>query len=120
LKKIFVVDDNTLNLLVAEEALSELYDVYTMSSGTLMFSLLNNVFPDLILLDLLMPEISGFEILSRLKDDKRYSGIPVIILTSKIDANTETLGFQMGAVDFITKPFSKSALLDRILAHLNI
>jgi len=114
MKKVFVVDDNTSNLLVADEFLSEQYDAYTLSSASFMFGLLNNVLPDLILLDLLMPDTSGFEALKQLKADVRYADIPVVIITSKNDAATEALCLEMGAVDFIRKPFSKSVLLDRI------
>ena len=119
MKKIFIVDDNTSNLLVTEEVLSKQYDVYTLSSAAFLFNLLNNIVPDLIILDLLMPEISGFDVLKQLKDDKRYADIPVIILTGKGDAATEALGLEMGAVDFIRKPFSTPVLLDRLMVHLN-
>ena len=114
MRKIFVVDDNTSNLLVADEFLSEQYDAYTLSSASFMFGLLTNVLPDLILLDLLMPDTSGFDTLKQLKGDARYADIPVVIITSKSDAVTEALCIEMGAVDFIRKPFSKSVLLDRI------
>ena len=119
MKKIFVVDDNTSNLLVAEEVLSAQYEVYTLSSAAFMFNLLNNVVPDLILLDLLMPEIDGFDVLKQLKGDERYADIPVVILTSKGDAATEALGLETGAVDFIRKPFSTLVLLDRVGAALS-
>jgi len=118
MKKIFVVDDNTVNLLVAEEALSELYDVFTLSSATAMFDLLNKIIPDLILLDLLMPEINGVEALKRLKDDIRYADIPVMILSAKDVATVETLDFEMGVVYFIKKPFYKQVLLDLIKTRL--
>jgi len=120
MKTIFAVDDNHVNLLTAEEALSEQYNVFTLSSASLMYELLNNVTPDLILLDILMPDIGGFEALKYLKADKRYANIPVIFLTSKNDADTEALGFQMGVVDFVSKPFSKPVLVNRIKTHLNI
>jgi len=120
MKTIFAVDDNRINLLTAEEALSEQYNVFTLSSASLMFELFDDVMPDLILLDILMPDISGFEALKRLKADKRYASIPVIFLTSKKDADTEALGFEMGVVDFISKPFSKPVLLNRIKTHLDI
>jgi len=120
MKTIFTVDDNHVNLVIAEEALSEYYNIYTLSSAALMFDLLNDIIPDLILLDILMPDISGFEALQRLKADERYSNIPVMFLTGKNDAETETLGFEMGVVDFISKPFSIPVLLNRIKTHLNI
>jgi len=67
-----------------------------------------------------MPDIDGFEALGRLKSDARYEDIPVIFLTSKSDAVTEAYGFKMGAIDFISKPFSKPVLLNRIESHLDM
>jgi putative two-component system response regulator len=91
-----------------------------MSSAPAMFELLENVSPDLILLDILMPEVSGFEALKKLKADSRYAAIPVIFLTGQSDASTEVHGFESGVVDFISKPFSKPVLLNRIKTHLAI
>ena len=120
MKKIFVVDDTNINLLDAEEALSEEYNVFTLSSASVMFEVLENVKPDLILLDILMPDMDGFEALEKLKSGARYADIPVIFLTSKNDAVTEARGFEMGAIDFISKPFSKPVLINRIEAHLDM
>ncbi|MCL2603978.1 MAG: response regulator [Defluviitaleaceae bacterium] len=120
MKTIFVVDDNPVNLFAAKEVLSDQYKVITLSSASIMFEFLNNFLPDLILLDILMPEMDGFGALRRLRADKRYAKIPVIFLTSKNDAETEVLGFEMGVVDFISKPFSGPVLLNRIKSHLHI
>jgi putative two-component system response regulator len=120
MKTIFVVDDNNANLLAAKEALSKHYNVFTLASAAVMFELLDNVSPDLILLDIMMPDINGFEALKRLKAEARYAFIPVIFLTSKNDASTEALGFELGAVDFMSKPFSKPVLRNRIKTHLAI
>jgi len=120
MKTIFVVDDTNINLFDAEEALAEDYNVLTLSSASVMFDVLGNVRPDLILLDILMPDIDGFEALKILKSDNRYADIPVVFLTSKSDVATEARGFKMGAIDFISKPFSKPVLLNRIQSHLDI
>ena len=120
MKTIFIVDDNNVNLLTADEALSVHYRVFTMPSASSMFELLEDIKPDIILLDILMPEMNGFEALRMLKVNKRLSDIPVVFLTSRNDASTETLGFEMGAVDFISKPFSQPVLLNRIRAHLDM
>ena len=120
MKTIFVVDDNNLNLLNASETLSKHYDVFTQASATIMFEFLNNVTPDLILLDIVMPDIGGFDALKRLKSDPKHARIPVIFLTSKNDPQTEAIGFEMGVVDFIAKPFSGPVLLNRIKAHLDM
>jgi len=85
-----------------------------------MFELLNDIMPDLILLDILMPEMDGFEAMRLLKGDERYSNIPVIFLSGRNDAATEERGFEMGAVDFISKSFSEPVLLNRIKMHLEV
>jgi putative two-component system response regulator len=85
-----------------------------------MFELLDEIVPDLILLDILMPDTNGFDAMKRLKTDSKHSGIPVIFLTSRSDASTEALGFEMGAADFVSKPFSEPVLLNRIKFHLKI
>jgi len=120
MKTIFVVDDNTVNLMTATKTLSDWYNVVTFASALTMFDFLNNTIPDIILLDIMMPDIDGFEALVRLRADKRFSELPVIFLTSKNDAATEALGFEMGVIDFISKPFSGPVLLNRIKTHLHI
>lgn len=120
LKTVFIVDDNDVNLLSAEEALNEQYRVYTLKSARVMLELLEVIKPDLILLDIEMPEINGFEAMRLLKSNSRYAGISVIFLTGRCDETAEVLGFEMGAVDFITKPFSRLVLLNRIKTHLDI
>jgi len=124
LKTIFIVDDNDVNLSTAEQALSKQYRVFTLPSAAAMFELLSDIMPelvpDLILLDILMPEMDGFEAMRLLKDDQRYSGIPVIFLTGRNDPATEAHGFEIGALDFISKPFSEPVLMNRIKTHLEI
>jgi putative two-component system response regulator len=120
MKTIFVVDDSDTNLSMAEAALEEYYRVMTMPSADKMFELLEKIIPDLILLDIEMPQIDGFEALKRLKAEDRWSDIPVMFLTGRTDEEVEVRGFEMGAVDFVTKPFSAPVLLNRINTHLNI
>jgi len=120
LKTIFVVDDNDVNLSIAAKALSGQYRVFTLPSASGMFELLNNIVPDMILLDILMPDMDGFEAMRLLKSDVRYSSILVLFLSSQNDAETEAHGFEIGAVDFISKPFSEPVLLNRIKTHLDI
>ncbi|MDR0441779.1 MAG: response regulator, partial [Treponema sp.] len=119
-KTIFVVDDSATNLSVAENALEKQYQVITLSSAVKMFTALEKVKPDLILLDIEMPEMDGFEAMKRLKSGDSYSEIPVIFLTSLSDSANEAHGIELGAVDFIIKPFSEPVLLNRIKNHLHI
>jgi len=120
MKTVFVVDDSDTNLSMAENALDDHYRVMTMPSAAKMFSLLEKVIPDLILLDIDMPEMDGFEALSKLKTESIWANIPVMFLTGRTDAEVEVRGFELGAIDFVTKPFSDSVLLNRIKTHLDI
>jgi putative two-component system response regulator len=117
LKTIFVVDDSDTNLAMAEEALEEDYNVMTMPSADRMFLLLEKMTPDLILLDIEMPVMNGFSALEKLKKSN-WSGIPVLFLTGTINADIEAQSSKLGAIGIITKPFSSSALLDRIKSHV--
>jgi len=120
MNKIFVVDDNLTNLLTAKNALTSHYQVFTMVSAMKMIELLKKITPDLILLDIKMPEMDGFEALAYLKSNSLYSDIPVIFLTGNTDTAIEARGFELGVIDFITKPFSPQVLLNRINTHLDI
>ena len=119
-KTIFVVDDNDTNLTMAEEALENEYNVITLPSAKRLYAMLGRMTPDLILLDVEMEDIDGFEALKYLKETPKTSEIPVIFLTGNKNEETETNGFRMGAVDFITKPFSVPVLRNRIKTHLDI
>ena len=120
MKTIFVVDDSDTNLSMAEAALEPDYRVMTIPSAQKMFLLLNKLEPDLILLDIEMPDIDGFTALKMLKAEEIWADIPVMFLTGRTDADIEAKGFEMGAVDFLTKPFSVPVLRNRIRTHLNI
>ena len=120
MKTIFVIDDSDTNLSTAEAVLEDQYCVMTMPSAAKMFDLLDKISPDLILLDIEMPEMDGFQALAKLKSVNHISEIPVMFLTGRNDANVEAKGFEMGAVDFVTKPFSAPVLLNRIKTHLDI
>ena len=119
-KTVFVVDDNDTNLSMAKQVLKDQYRVMTLPSAAKMFALFEKITPDLILLDIEMPEMDGFEALQQLKGNEALTGIPVIFVTGMTDAAVEVRGFQQGAIDFITKPFSAPVLLNRIKTHLNI
>ena len=120
MKTIFVVDDSDTNLSMAENALEDTYRVMTMPSSAKMFALLEKLKPDLILLDIEMPEMNGFEALQKLKNSESWADVPVMFLTGRADADVEVRGFELGAVDFVIKPFSAPVLLNRIKTHLDI
>ena len=119
-KTIYVVDDNDINLQVAEDALKDHYRLMTLPSAKKMFARLEKIKPDLILLDIEMPEMDGFEALKLLKENKDYADIPVIFLTGMTDSATEVRGFELGVIDFIKKPFSAPVLMNHIKTHLDV
>ena len=118
MKTIFIVDDNETNLMTAKLALEGKYKSYALPSAARMLKLMEKIIPDLILLDVDMPEMDGFQAMEALKADKRLKSIPVVFLTARLDEDSEIRGFEMGALDFISKPFSKPVLLKRIENHI--
>jgi putative two-component system response regulator len=120
MKIIFAVDDNETNRISAKNALETKYSAYSLPSAAKMFKLLEKITPDLILLDVDMPEMNGFEVMEALKSDPKYKSIPVIFLTGKKDPEVEIRGFELGVIDFISKPFSPPVLVRRIQTHLEI
>ena len=119
-KKIIATDDNVENLNALKNTLKDLYEVYPCPSAEKMFILLEHVKPDLILLDVEMPEMNGYEAAKKLKSEARYSEIPFIFLTSMSDAQSEMEGLTIGALDYIRKPFVAPLLLQRIKTHMSI
>lgn len=117
-KKIMLVDDNIMNLAIGKNVLQEQYDVFTVPSGEKLFKIMERARPDLILLDIEMPDMNGYEVIRRLKADEATKAIPVVFLTAMSDAESELEGLSLGAVDFIVKPFSPPLLLKRIELHL--
>jgi putative two-component system response regulator len=113
-KKIFLVDDNPTNLTAGKSILKGSYKVYTVPSAKAMFDLLEDLRPDLILLDIEMPEMDGYEAIAVLKSDPTFANIPVIFLTARADAGSEAHGLALGAVDYIYKPFLEPHLMERI------
>ncbi|GHV56502.1 two-component system response regulator [Deltaproteobacteria bacterium] len=115
---IMLVDDSRTNLLAGKTALADLYAVMTLPSGQKLLETLEWKKPALILLDVEMPDLDGFATLDRLKRDPAVRDIPVIFLTAKSEAESELEGLRLGAVDYITKPFSPPLLRKRVELHL--
>jgi putative two-component system response regulator len=117
---IFLVDDNMTNLTAGKTMLKDHYAVFSMSSGAKLFEILEKITPDLILLDIEMPEMNGYEALKKLKEKPKTKDIPVIFLTAKTDPGSELEGLSLGAIDYIAKPFSPPLLIKRLENHLLI
>jgi len=118
-KTVLVVDDAAANLQVVNSILRDDYKIRIATSGAKALELVKvKPLPDLILLDVMMPEMDGYEVCGHLKATKETQDIPVIFLTGKIEAQDETKGFEAGAVDYIHKPFSPSVVKARVHTHL--
>ncbi|MEG4199793.1 response regulator [Microcoleus sp. Pol12A5] len=118
---ILVVDDTPANLEVVCETLSDAgYEVVTAINGDRALKRVQAYPPDLILLDVQMPGIDGFETCQRLKADPSTASIPIIFMTALSDADSKVKGFDLGAVDYITKPFQEQEVLARVKTHLQL
>lgn len=118
---ILVVDDNKRNLQVVGNILhNEKYKVAMAINGLTALKLVSQLKPDLVLLDIMMPEMDGYEVCKRLKENPETKDIPVIFLTAKVETNDIVEGFNLGGVDYITKPFKQKELLVRIKTHLDL
>lgn len=117
---ILVVDDTPSNLKLLSDLLGNRYRVKVANSGIKALELAINAPPDMILLDVMMPQMDGYEVCRMLKANKLTSHIPIIFLTAKTEVEDEEQGFALGAVDFIHKPISPPIVLARVKAHLEI
>ena len=117
---IMAVDDDEINIRAVTEMLSENYCVTAATTGREAFKILESSIPDLILLDVHMPDMDGIDVIRQLKTTEKYADIPVVFLTSDEDEDTEIQGFHEGAVDFLKKPFRKDVAIQRIRRILEL
>lgn len=115
---ILVVDDTALNLALITDLLKGSYKIKVATNGERALAIAAASPPDLILLDVMMPVMDGYETCRRLKADERLRDIPVIFLTAKSKVEDEEFGFSLGAVDYIAKPISPPLLIARVKTHL--
>lgn len=119
--QVLIVDDVPENIQVAMNILKEKsYNLSFATSGAQALELMNENHFDLILLDIMMPEMDGFEVCKKIKANKEWQDIPIIFLSAKVDIDSITKGFMAGAVDYITKPFHPSELLARVDTHIEL
>ncbi len=118
---ILVVDDQPANLKVLLSFLQEHdYRVYMVDSGQRALEILPKIQPDLVLLDVMMPGMNGFEICRIIKADKKLAALPIIFMTALDSVGDKVTGFSAGAVDYITKPFQQVEVLARINTHITL
>lgn len=119
-KVVLVIDDTPENLALIADVLRPEFKVKVASSGERGLELAQTTTPDLILLDIMMPEVDGYEVIRRLQGSKRTCDIPVIFLTAMRSVNDERKGLDLGAVDYITKPISPPIVQARVRNHLQL
>ncbi|ATC81872.1 response regulator [Pseudoalteromonas agarivorans] len=118
--RILIVDDEPANLKVMREVLGNQYRMSFAKSGAAALALLEKEQPKLILLDIMMPDMNGFEVCEMLKSTPALSHIPIIFVTALGDESDEFKGFELGAVDYITKPISPAIVRARVKTHLSL
>ncbi|MEL0642319.1 two-component system response regulator [Pseudoalteromonas aliena] len=118
--RILIVDDEPANLKVMREVLGNQYRMSFAKSGSAALALLEKELPKLILLDIMMPDMNGFEVCQTIKANPKTSHIPIIFVTALGDESDEYKGFELGAVDYITKPISPAIVRARVKTHLSL
>ena len=118
--KLLVVDDQPINIQVMYQIFSVDFEVFMATSGAQALALCKDNPPDLVLLDIVMPDMDGFEVCTRLKADLATRDIPVIFVTAYTDAEQETHGLNVGAVDFISKPVNPAVVRARVKTHITL
>ncbi|MCL2068771.1 MAG: response regulator [Oscillospiraceae bacterium] len=117
-RSVLIVDDEHSNILALTHILSPVYTVYAVNNGAGAVEAAHNFLPDIILLDILMPEMDGYAVIRELKGSKKTRDIPVVFLTAMTDPKDELKGWNYGAIDYIFKPFMRELLLKRVESHL--
>ncbi len=118
---IFVIDDNRMNIQLLNSILSkENYNVISTLDSEKAYDIAVKEKPDLILLDIMMPKLDGFEVCKILKSRQETKYIPIIFLTARNDEEGVQKGFKLGAADYVTRPFNRAELLARIETHLSL
>ena len=119
-RKILIVDDNSVNLKMAEQVLQEFSKPVPVTSGREALKFLEKNIPDLILLDISMPDMDGFQVMEKIKENPKTASVMVIFLTAKDDTDTEVKCLELGAMDFVRKPFVPKVLENRVKHALEI
>ncbi len=117
---VLIVDDTEANIDILVEALDNEYEVSVAMDGESALEIVNTDPPDLVLLDIMMPGIDGYEVCRRIKSDPEAAGIPIIFITSMSEIQNKTKGLELGAVDYITKPFEVMEVKARVKTHLSL
>ncbi|MBF0135885.1 MAG: response regulator [Magnetococcus sp. DMHC-1] len=118
--RILIVDDVRSNVKILVDILRSDYEISVALDGLSALEVVARECPDLVLLDIMMPDMDGYEVCRRLKLDEKSRGLPVIFVTARDDGQDEARGFELGAVDYISKPFNKAVVKARVKSHLEL
>ena len=116
--KILIVDDERFYINILVELLQDNFKLYIAKSGEQALKRISDNRPDLILLDIMMPEMDGYQTCAEIKKNQQWDNIPVIFLTGNTDQESENKAFAAGAVDYISKPIAPATVISRVNAHL--
>jgi len=117
--KILAVDDNSINLAVIEELLGSQYNLMTVSTGIDALKMAQEFRPDLIILDIMLPDIDGYEVCQQIRKSSLLRYTKIIMVSAKAMTSERLKGYQVGADDYLTKPFDGEELLAKVCAHLH-
>lgn len=120
IRNIAIVDDNPVNLSLVEHVLNKHYNIIKLNSGEQLLEFLKSMKPDMILLDIQMPNMNGYEALKKINENPNTADIPVIFLTGEEGVESEREGFKLGAKDFIRKPFDKDIMITRVRTQMEL
>lgn len=116
---LLIVDDVVENIDILSKLLEETYELQASTNGELALKIVHSPTPpDLILLDIFMPTMSGYDVCKELKSDKNSANIPIIFITASSDFKDIEYGYSLGAVDYVTKPINPQSLLEKVQKHL--
>lgn len=120
LGRVLIVDDDMVNTMIIQEILEDIYELKSVENGEAALACVETFAPDLILLDIMMPGMDGYEVCRHLKNNRNTEHIPIIFLTARITTESKVKGFAEGGADYVTKPFEPEELLARVKTHIQL
>ena len=118
-RKILIVEDNEVNMDIFQEIFEELYDLKLVTDGQLAVNVIEDYMPDVVLLDVMMPNMNGYEVCEYIRSNDKIKHIKVIMVSARAMESEREKGFQSGANEYITKPFDEDLLLEKVESYFN-